>query len=281
MKENILLRNNVKITGHGTQPMIFAPGFGCDQTVWKEITRAFEQDYRIILFDYVGMGNSDITAYSKEKYSSLTGYAQDILDVCTALGLKDAVLVGHSVGSMIGLLASVRHPEFFSRMVMLGPSPCYLNDPPDYYGGFEKEDLLGLMEMMEKNYLGWANVLASTVVNNPDKTGVQQELADRFCSTDPVIAHHFAKACFFADNREDLQKATVPSLVLQCADDVLAPDAVGEYLLEHLPQSTLKKMEATGHCPHMSHPEETIRLIRNYLEENPEEAVQQDAGGLK
>ncbi|MCM3726816.1 alpha/beta hydrolase [Neobacillus cucumis] len=265
MDQNILFRNNVKVKGHGKQSIIFAPGFGCDQTVWKSVAEALKKDYQIILFDYVGLGNSDIHAYDSKRYSSLTGYAQDVLDVCSALDLKDIVFVGHSVGSMIGMLASLSHPEYFSHLVMIGPSPCYLNDPPHYYGGFEKEELLGLIDMMDKNYIGWANVFASTVTNNPERPEVKHQLEERFCSTDPIIARQFAEAAFFADNRSDLIKVTVPSLILQCSNDIIAPLAVGEYIHQHLPNSMLKYMDATGHCPHMSHPEETVRLIRQYL----------------
>lgn len=267
MDQDILFRNNVKIKGKGKQSMIFAPGFGCDQTVWKSVAEAFEKDYQVILFDYVGLGRSDIHAYDSKRYSSLLGYAQDVLDVCTALDLKDTVFVGHSVGSMIGMLASLRHPEYFSRLVMIGPSPCYLNDPPHYYGGFEKKELLGLIEMMEKNYIGWANVFAQAVTNNPELPEVKHQLEERFCSTDPIIAGEFAEAAFFADNRCDLKKVTVPALILQCSNDIIAPLAVGEYMHQHLPNSMLEIMDATGHCPHMSHPKETIRLITQYLNE--------------
>ncbi|MEH7415998.1 alpha/beta hydrolase [Neobacillus drentensis] len=265
MDQDILSRNNVKVKGHGKQSIIFAPGFGCDQTVWKSVAEAFENDYQIILFDYVGLGRSDILAYDSKRYSSLAGYAQDVLDVCSALDLKDIVFVGHSVGSMIGMLASLSHPEYFSHLVMIGPSPCYLNDPPHYYGGFEKEELLGLIDMMEKNYIGWANVFASTVTNNPERQEIKHQLEERFCSTDPIFARQFAEAAFFADNRSDLKKVTVPTLILQCSNDIIAPLTVGEYIHQHLPNSMLKYMDATGHCPHMSHPEETIHLIRQYL----------------
>ncbi|MEH7117487.1 alpha/beta hydrolase [Neobacillus vireti] len=267
MDQDIFFRNNVKVKGTGRQSIIFASGFGCDQTVWKAVSEAFEQDYRIILFDYVGSGLSDLSAYDSERYSSLAGYAQDVCDVCSALDLRDAVFVGHSVGSMIGMLASLSHPEYFSHLVMIGPSPCYLNDPPHYYGGFQKEELLGLIDMMEKNYIGWANIFASTVTNNPLRPDVKLRLEDRFCSTDPIIARQFAEAAFFADNRSDLRKVAVPSLILQCSDDIIAPLEVGEYIHQNIPNSVLKTMEATGHCPHMSHPEETVLLIRQYLNE--------------
>ena len=262
-----MLRNHVKLNGNGTKAMIFAPGFGCDQSVWEQVSPAFEEDYQTILFDYVGSGKSDLQAYNPTRYNSLQGYAQDVIEICTALELEDAIFIGHSVGSMIGMLASLRHPEFFSQLIMIGPSPCYLNDPPRYFGGFEKEDLVGLMDLMDKNYIGWASFLASTIINNSDRPELAEELKERFCSTDPIIARQFAEAVFFADNRSDLPKVKISTLILQCSDDLIAPTQVGEYIHQQIPRSTLVKMEATGHCPHMSHPEETILFIRQYLTE--------------
>ncbi|MFC0561199.1 alpha/beta fold hydrolase [Halalkalibacter alkalisediminis] len=263
--DHILTRNYVQVTGHGSQPMIFAPGFGCDQNVWNLVAKAFEDDYRIISFDYVGAGHSDVNAYDPIKYSTLEGYAQDVLDVCEALQIKEAVFVGHSVGSMIGMLASIQQSHYFSHLIMIGPSPCYLNDPPLYTGGFEEKDLLGLVEMMEKNYIGWANVFASTVMSNPDRPELAKDLETRFCSTDPIIARQFAKATFFSDHRAELTKVRIPSLILQCSEDIIASPAVGQYVHQHIPNSTFTLMQATGHCPHMSHPTETIQCIRDYL----------------
>jgi len=265
MEQNILFRNNVKIIGNGAKSIMFAPGFGCDQTVWTQVAKAFEDEYRIILFDYVGTGNSDLQAYDVNRYSTLDGYAEDVLDVCSALELENAIFIGHSVAGMIGMLASLRQPKYFSKLIMLAPSPRYLNDPPEYFGGFEKEQLEGLLEMMEKNYIGWATMFADTLLNNPNHPEVKGDLEDRFCSTDPIIARQFAQATFFSDNRTDLKKVRVPSLILQCSEDIIAPEAVGQYLNQHLPNSTFKKMNAIGHCPHMSDPEETIDLIRQYL----------------
>ncbi|MGM0903944.1 MAG: alpha/beta fold hydrolase [Bacillota bacterium] len=265
MEQNILFRNNVKIIGNGAKSILFAPGFGCDQTVWNLVAKAFKEDYRIILFDYVGTGNSDLQAYDVHRYNTLEGYAQDVLDVCSALELENAIFIGHSVAGMIGMLASLRQPEYFSNLIMLAPSPRYLNDPPEYFGGFEKEQLLGLLEMMEKNYIGWATMFADTLLNNPNHPEVKSDLEDRFCSTDPIIARQFAQATFFSDNRKDLMKVSVPSLIMQCSEDIIAPETVGQYLQQHLPNSTYIKMKAIGHCPHMSDPEETIGLIRQYL----------------
>lgn len=264
MSDNILARNNVKITGSGNKPLIFAHGFGCDQNMWRFIAPAFGETHKIILFDYVGCGGSDLSAYNKERYSSLQGYAQDVLDICGALDLKNAVFVGHSVSGMIGLLASLHSPQYFKSLVMVGPSPCYVNDG-DYTGGFTRRDIEGLLETMEKNYIGWANFLAPAVMANPDKPELGEELKQSFCSTDPVIARRFAEVTFFADNRRDIQKAKIPSLILQCVEDIIAPESVGRYMEKNMPNSTLKMMKATGHCPHMSAPDETTALIKEYI----------------
>lgn len=264
MGKAIRERNNVKVFGKGTQPMLFAHGFGCDQNMWRFITPAFEKDYKIILFDYVGAGKSDITAYNPERYASLQGYAKDILEICGELQLANVIFVGHSVSSMIGLLAAIEEPSYFERLIMVGPSACYINDE-NYKGGFEKKDIEGLLETMEKNYIGWANFLAPKIMDNSDRPHLGQELTESFCSTDPVIARQFAEATFFSDNRKDLKKIKIPSLILQCSEDIIAPQEVGEYLSKNLKNSTLRIMKATGHCPHMSAPEETISLIREYL----------------
>ncbi|MDX1419216.1 MAG: alpha/beta hydrolase [Rubricoccaceae bacterium] len=264
MTADILARNNVTVTGRGTQPMLFAHGFGCDQTMWRFVAPAFEEDYRVVLFDYVGSGRSDLGAYDPERYGSLEGYAQDVLDVCERLDLHEVVFVGHSVSSMIGALAAREAPDRFAHLIMIGPSPCYLNDG-DYAGGFDRADLEGLLDLMDKNYIGWANFLAPVVMKNEERPGLTRELEESFCSTDPVAARRFAEATFFSDNRADLAEVPVPALVLQCSEDAIAPDAVGDYVHRHLPRSTFHHLAATGHCPHMSHPEETIGAMKAYL----------------
>lgn len=264
MNESILSRNNVHVSGQGAQPMLFAHGFGCDQNMWRFITPAFSDDYKIVLFDYVGSGKSDIGAYDKNKYRSLNGYAQDVLDVCRALELENVIFVGHSVSSMVGVLAAIREPSLFSKLILVGPSPRYINDLP-YVGGFERRDIEELLDTMDKNYIGWANFLAPAIMKNPGRPELAEELTESFCSTDPVIARNFAEATFFADNRADLPKVSVPSLILQCSDDIIAPNSVGDYLAREMPDSTFHQLQATGHCPHMSHPEETIEAIKAYL----------------
>lgn len=264
MSPDILSRNNVHVSGRGSQPMLFAHGFGCDQNMWRFVAPAFEEGYRVVLFDYVGSGRSELSAYDPVRYARLDGYAQDILDVCHALDLCEVILVGHSVSAMIGLLAANREPDRFAELIMVGPSPRYINDV-GYVGGFERADIEGLLEMMDRNYIGWANFLAPAIMKNPDRPELGGELTESFCSTDPVIARRFAEATFFADNREDVPKARVPALILQCADDMIAPGEVGEYLARNLPGSTLRILNVSGHCPHMSHPEETVRAIEEYL----------------
>ena len=264
MQRDVLSRNNVKVLGHGKQPMLFAHGFGCDQNMWRFVVPAFADDYRVVLFDYVGSGRSDLDAYDAKRYSTLGGYADDILDICHALDLEHVIFVGHSVSSMIGILAAIREPERFAHLVLVGPSPRYINEPP-YVGGFERRDIEQLLDTMDKNYIGWANFLAPAIMKNPERPELSAELAESFCSTDPTIARRFAEATFYADNRDDLAKVTIPSLILQCSDDIIAPTTVGEYVHSQLAESTLHLMQATGHCPHMSHPEETIDAIRNYL----------------
>ncbi len=263
--DDILRRNNVKVSGHGSETMLFAHGFGCDQNMWRLVTPAFEADYRVVVFDYVGSGGSHIPSYDAERYATLDGYAQDILDVCHALELRDVVLVGHSVSSMVAVLASNREPELFSRLIMIGPSPRYVNDE-GYIGGFERSDISGLLDMMDTNYVGWANFLGPAIMKNADRPELGEELTGSFCSTDPKLARRFAEATFYADNRNDLRHVRVPSLIMQCADDMIAPDHIGDYVHDAMPLSTLRRMEATGHCPHMSHPEETIRIMREYLD---------------
>jgi sigma-B regulation protein RsbQ len=262
---DILKRNNVHVVGNGTQPMLLAHGFGCDQNMWRFVVPAFSDDYKVVLFDYVGSGHSDLCDYDSDKYASLEGYADDVLDICHTLDLRDVVFVGHSVSSMIGVMAAKREPERFERLILIGPSPRYINDPP-YVGGFERADIEGLLETMEKNYIGWANFLSPVVMQNPDRPELTAELTESFCSTDPVIARRFAEATFLADNRSDLEGLTVPTLVLQCADDLIAPRSVGEYVHRSLERSTFQQMKATGHCPHLSHPDETIQLMREYLQ---------------
>ncbi|WP_280151667.1 alpha/beta hydrolase [Piscinibacter sp. XHJ-5] len=265
LRESLLVRNNVRVAGvPDGPPMVFAHGFGCDQNMWRFVEPDFASRYRTVLFDYVGCGNSDRGAFQASRYDHLEGYAQDLLEVCETLDLHDAVLVAHSVSCMIGLLAAIRQPSRFSKLVMVAPSPRYLNDGA-YVGGFERNDIESLLGLMDHNYIGWAGALAPMVMANPDQPELAAELEQSFCSTDPVAARVFARATFFADNRDDLPRAPVPSLILQVRDDAIAPLAVGEYLARYLPQSELVVLDATGHCPHMSHPALTIAAMERSL----------------
>ncbi|TDW47820.1 sigma-B regulation protein RsbQ [Flavobacterium sp. 270] len=243
---------------------MFAHGFGCDQNMWRFITPAFEENYKIIVFDYVGCGKSDKDSYNPDRYSSLNGYAQDILDICDFLNLTDIIFIGHSVSAMIGLLSSIQRPEVFKSLIMIGPSARYVNDI-DYDGGFTQQDLEGLFDVMDNNYIGWANFLAPNVMKNQNRPELSIELEESFCAADPDITRKFARVTFFSDNRKDLTKLRVPSLILQCSDDIIAPDAVGNYIAKKIEGSKFIKMQATGHCPHLSHPQETIEHIKNYL----------------
>lgn len=266
MSISILTRNNVRVLGHGKQPIVFAHGFGCDQSMWRYVAPAFEATHKVVLFDYVGAGGSDLRAYDATRYGTLQGYASDVLEVIEALELTNVILVGHSVSATVAMLASLRRPSRFSRLVLVGPSPCYLNDPPHYHGGVEPADLTALLDTMETNHTGWAGALAPVFVGNPDAPEHVAEIAASFCATDPAIARRFAEAMFLSDHRHDVPHVSVPSLIMQCAQDAIAPEAVGQWLARHLPHSTYQALEATGHCPHLTHPEETMRVIRAYLE---------------
>jgi sigma-B regulation protein RsbQ len=264
MSNPVLQRHNVHTFGGGTVPMVFAHGFGCDQNMWRFITPAFERDYRIVLFDYIGHGQSDRTTYDAARYATLDGYASDVLEICAALDVRHGVFVGHSVSAMIGALASAREPDRFDRLVMIGPSPRYINDG-DYVGGFAASDIDELLESLESNYLGWSSGMAPVIMGRPDRPEFGEELANSFCRTDPAIARQFARTTFLSDNRDDLARVSARTLILQCANDVIAPDVVGRFVHDRLPDSALVHMRATGHCPNLSAPEETIEAMRAFL----------------
>jgi len=244
--------------------MLFAHGFGCDQNMWRYVAPAFEDEYRVVLFDHVGAGRSDLAAYDRRKYSSLNGYAADILELCRELELHDVIFVGHSVSAMMGILAATAEPDRFQRLVLVGPSPRYLNDD-GYVGGFAREDIDGLLESLESNYLGWSGAMAPTIMGNLDRPELGEELTNSFCRTDPAIAKHFARVTFLSDNRSDLGRVDIPTLVLQTREDVIAPIEVGEYVERALPQGQLVVLDATGHCPNLSAPEQTIAAIKTFL----------------
>jgi len=244
--------------------MLFAHGFGCDQEMWRFVAPDFEVDHRVVLFDHVGSGRSDLAAYDPEKYGSLQGYADDVVEICRELGLTDVVYVGHSVSSMIGVLAYRQAPELFGALVMVGPSPRYVDDG-DYVGGFSRNDIVGLLDSLDSNHLGWSARMAPVIMGNADRPELGEELTNSFCSTDPDIARQFARVTFLSDNRADLSAVRVPTLVLQCSADVIAPEPVGRYVHEHVPSSVFTQLAATGHCPNLSAPEETTAAIRAFL----------------
>jgi sigma-B regulation protein RsbQ len=263
----VLERNNVHVEGAvGGRPMLLAHGFGCDQEMWRFVWPAFAEDHRIVLFDHVGHGGSDLGAWSSERYATLNGYAQDVLEICEALELEDVVFVGHSVSAMIGALAAREAPERFGALVMIGPSPRYA-DAPGYTGGFAREDLEDLLVTLESNYLGWSSQMAPVIAGNPDRPEFGAELTERFCRTDPQIAAHFARVTFLSDNREDLPHVPTRSLVLQCSQDAIAPEAVGRYVAETMPAAEFVQLAATGHCPNLSAPDETVEAMRRFLDD--------------
>ena len=260
-----LARNNVVVEGRADgQPMVFAHGFGCDQAMWRFVWPAFADEHRIVLFDHVGLGGSDASAFDRQRYATLEGYAADVLEICEELDLRDVVFVGHSVSAMIGALAAAAQPDRFARLVMVGPSPRYLDDE-GYAGGFAREDIDGLLESLESNYLGWSSAMAPVIMGNPDRPELAGELENTFCRADPEIAAHFARTTFLGDNRADLERVRTPTLVLQCSDDAIAPLPVGEYVHRHLADSRFVVLDATGHCPNLSAPEETTAAIRAFL----------------
>jgi sigma-B regulation protein RsbQ len=258
-------RNRVRVSGVPTgRPVLFAHGYGCDQEMWRFLVPEFEVDHKVVLFDYVGSGKSDLSAYDPEKYGSLQGYAADVVDICRELELSDVVFVGHSVSAMVGVLALQQAPEVFGALVMVGPNPRYVDDD-GYVGGFGRDDIAALLEALDANHLGWSAQMAPMIMGNPDRPELAEELTNSFCRTDPDIARKFARVTFLSDNRADLAGVAVPTLVLQCSQDVIAPDVVGRYVHEQIPGSTFAQLAATGHCPHLSAPEETTAAIRAFL----------------
>lgn len=264
-------RNNVRISGRPDGPVLmFAHGFGCNQDMWRPLLPFFEDNHRVVLFDHVGSGRSELAAYDKLKYASLDGYAQDLLEICEQLDLRDVVLVAHSVSAMMAVVAAVAQPDRFARLVLVAPSPCYVDDPADgYVGGFSAEDIEGLLQSLDSNYLAWAAAMAPVVMGNPQAPELGEGLTESFCRTNPDTARDFARVTFLSDTRPLLGLVRTPALILQCSDDVLAPAEVGEYVRDRMADSTLTRLAATGHCPHVSAPGETASAILDYLRSGP------------
>lgn len=263
---SVSARHNVKLGGEGSRAMMFAHGFGCDQHMWRYVAPAFEDRFNVILFDHIGAGGSDQAAYDHQKHGSLDGYADDVIELAEELGVRDGVFVGHSVSAMIGLLAARKSPHLFSDLVMVGPSPRYIDDEAaGYVGGFSEAQIHELLDFLDSNHMGWSQAMAPVIMGNIERPGLADELTNSFCRTDPEIAKRFARATFLSDNRSDLEGFEARTLILQCADDVIAPQCVGEYVHRALPNSELVLMAATGHCPNLSAPEETIAAIRSFV----------------
>jgi sigma-B regulation protein RsbQ len=260
----VVKRLNVNVIGDGKPPLLFCNGFNCNQHIWNYLTPALTNHYQLIFFDQMGTGGSDLSTYDAQQYGSLASYAQDVVTICQALDLHDVVVVGHSIGAMIGLLAAVQAPQYFSKAVLLAASPYYLNEP-DYYGGFEREDMLTLLADMDRNYQGWATNFATLLLGPGQSASLGYELAGYFCQADPTIAKQFARIGFLGDNRSDLPLLHLPTLLVQCSEDVAVPEEVSSYMLAHLPQATLVTLRTTGHCPHLSAPFEVVAALRNFI----------------
>lgn len=262
---DVYAKNNIKIVGAADGPLILlAHGFGCDQQLWRPIVDRLQSEFRLLLIDHVGSGESDPGSWDEQKYSSLAGYAADVVDVVRDLDLRDVVLVGHSVASMIGALAVIAEPSRFAKLVMLTPSPRYIDDG-DYRGGFSQSDIDELLESLELNYLGWSHAMAPVIMGTPDRPELEDELAETFCRNNPARARVFARATFLSDNREDLARIPIPTVVIECALDAIAPREVGAYINEHIPDSRLVTLDATGHCPQVSAPDATAAAISAFV----------------
>ncbi|WP_304105948.1 alpha/beta fold hydrolase [Mycolicibacterium bacteremicum] len=255
------VRNNVNELGaEGAPVLLLAHGFGCDQNLWRPVAERLGDRFRIVLIDHVGAGASDPAAWEVAKYSTLAGYAEDVLEVVRELDLRDVTFVGHSVAAMIGALAITAEPDRFAKLVMVTPSPRYIDDG-DYRGGFSQADIEELLESMDANYLGWSHAMAPVIMGNPDRPDLHAELEATFCRTDPDRARVFARATFLGDNRADLADVPVPTLVVECSQDAIAPREVGAYVHAHVPDSELVTLDAIGHCPHVSDPDATASAI--------------------
>jgi sigma-B regulation protein RsbQ len=261
---SVAKRNNVQVRGNGSKAMVFAHGFGCDQNMWRFVAPEFERDHRTVLFDHVGAGHSDLNAYDPARYSSLQGYADDLLEIGRELHLENAVFVGHSVSAMIGALASLKDPAIFESLIMVGPSPRYIDDD-EYKGGFSAQQIEELLSFLEENHMGWSTQMAPVIMGNPDRPELGEELTNSFCRTDPEIAKAFARVTFLSDNRADLPRISARTLVLQCSEDIIAGQQVGKYVQKHIPRSELVMLTATGHCPNLSAPDEVIAAIRAFV----------------
>ena len=254
----------ISIRGRGETPMIFLHGYGCDQNMWRLMTPYFEPSHKVVLYDQIGAGKSDVSAYDKAKYASLEGYADDLIAICQVLALGPVVVVAHSVGCTIALLAARRRPELFDRLALVGPSPCYVNEG-DYVGGFARNELDEMLEFLQINHAGWSARMAPVIMGHPERPELAAELEASFCRIDPTIAHEFAKATFLSAHRAELADVTTPTLILQSDEDVVAPVTVGSYMHAVMPDSALVVLRSPGHCPHISAADRVAAAILHYL----------------
>ncbi len=264
-----LIRNNVKVSGSASaRPVMFAHGFGCDQTMWRLVAPHFEADHQVVLFDHLGFGGSDATAFDPAVYSSLDAFASDVLEILEELDLTDVVFVGHSVSAMIGVLAALAPCSRISALVLVGPSPCYVTDD-EYVGGFSRADIDELLVTLDSNYLGWSATMAPIIMGNPDRSELSNELFESFCRVDPAIARSFARVTFLSDNRHDLSRVDVPTLIIQCSEDSIAPIVVGKYVRDQIRHSEMHVIDISGHCPQLSAPDQTVNVIQEFVERLP------------
>src|SRR3569623_213860 len=263
-KQSASTRNNVSVRGSGSRTLMFAHGFGCDQHMWRYVAPAFERDFKTLLFDHVGAGGSDISAYSRAKYGTLAGYADDVIEIIRETNLGKVIFVGHSVSAMVGVLASLKAPKIFESLILVGPSPRYIDDG-DYVGGFNSQQIDELLDFLELNHMGWSEAMAPAIMGNPNRPELASELQESFCRSDPEIAKEFARVTITSDNRRDLPRVTPPCLILQCSEDIIAPQEVGQFVNDQIHGSKMVTLEATGHCPNLSAPDEIIEAIRAYV----------------
>jgi sigma-B regulation protein RsbQ len=266
-----LSRNHARVSGAlGATPIVFAHGFGCDQSMWTSVASSFESDHSVITYDHAGFGGTDLGGWDEQRHTSIEAYADDLLELIHDLDLHDVVFVGHSVASMIGVLASIKEPDRFGQLVLVGPSPRYIDDPATgYVGGFSQADIDELLATLDENYLGWSRQMAPVIMGNSDRPGLGRELTESFCRVPTPVARSFARVTFLSDNRDDLARVTVPTLILQCRDDPIAGEPVGRYVHAQIAGSTLVHLDATGHCPNLSAPDETAAAIRAHLGQQP------------
>lgn len=261
---NVKTRNNVQVIGDGPTTLVFVHGFGCDQSMWRSVVAGFSGQFRTILLDLVGCGRSDLTQYDRRKYATLNGHAQDVLQIIDTFARGPVVLIGHSVGAIIGMLASVKTTRAFVAQVLVAPSPYFMNDA-DYIGGFWPEDIDALLDALDQNYIGWSKTTAPVIMGAPDEPEHARALTDSFCRMDPDIASHFARVTFRSDYRSLLKWVHTPSLILQSTTDSIAPTTVGEYMLRQMPAAQLELVPNVGHCPHISSPRFSVHVIQRFL----------------